>query len=185
MSKTVIAVLGVSGMSIFVVMSLIMVVIGMNNSAVRMEKSIMAQYEQNQNSRSQYVNSIAEAVQIPEMYKDDFKEVIQADMEGRYGKNGSKATFQWIKERNLDFNSELYTKLQTMIEAGRARFAHDQEILIDKKRLYETKLSVFPGSMIYPMFGFPKIDLDKIKIIKSQDNAKVFSDGVEGPLKLK
>ena len=185
MSKGMIVVLGVVGMCIFVVISLIMVVVGMNNSAVLMEKSITAQYEQNQNSRSQYVNTIAEAVQIPEMYKNDFKEVIAADMSGRYGKDGSKATFQWIKERNLNFNSELYTKLQTMIEAGRARFAHEQEMLIDKKRLYETKLAVFPGSMVYPMMGFPKIDLDKIKIIKSKDNTKVFSDGVEAPLKLK
>jgi len=185
MSKGLIVVLGVVGMGIFTVVALIMIVVGMNNTAVRMEKTITAQYEQNQNSRSQYVNSIAEAVQIPAMYKDDFKEVIQADMEGRYGKEGSKATFQWIKERNLNFNSELYTKLQNMIEAGRARFAHEQEMLIDKKRLYETKLETFPGSVVYPILGFPKIDLDNFKIVKSQDNAKVFSDGVEGPLKLK
>ena len=163
----------------------VLTVISMHNSAVRMEKGIQAQYEQNQNRRSAYVNSIAEAVQIPKMYKDDFKEIVTAALQGRYGKNGSQATFQWLKEHNINFDSSVYKKLQTMIEAGREKFAHEQKLLIDKKRQYETELQTFPGSLVYPILGFPRINLDDYKIVKSADNEAVFNKGVESPLKLR
>jgi len=180
-----VALLSVIGSIFLAVLIFIGCIFGYNNSAVRMEKAIQAQYEQNQNARSQFVTSVMEAVQIPTMYKDDFKEVILADMEGRYGKDGSKATFNWIKERNLDFNSAMYTKLQNMIEAGRAEFAHEQKLLIDKKRAYKMKLDSLPGEFFYAMLGFPKINLDKYNIVKSADNNKVFSSGTEAPMKLR
>lgn len=173
----------VISIAVFVIV-LTVSIIGSYNSAVRMEKGIQAQYEQNQNQRSAYVNSIAEAVQVPKMYVEDFKKILTAEMEGRYGKSGSKATFQWIKEHNLNFDSSVYKKLQTMIEAGRTKFAHEQKLLIDKKRQYEAMLGTFPGSVVYPILGFPRIDLSKYKIVVSADNTKVFNSGVESPLSL-
>lgn len=185
MNKALVVLLGLLGSGIVIGLIIIMSVIGMNNSAVRMEKEIEAQYKQNQNSRSQLVNSVAEAAQVPDMYKDDFKEVVLGAMEGRYGKDGSKATFQWIQEHQINFDSSLYGKIQQMIDAGRARFAHEQELLIDKKRMYETKLETFPSGFVLSMLGFPKIDMDKFKIVTSMDNERVFAEGKEGPMKLR
>ena len=177
--------IGMAAIFFLTLFGLVFGVIGINNSAVRMEKNITAQYEQNQNSRSAYVNSVAEAAQVPEMYKNDFKEVLTAEMSGRYGDKGSQATFQWLKEHNINFSAELYTKLQTMIEAGRLRFSNEQEMLIEKKRVYETRLETFPGSIVLGFLGFPKIDLASYKIVTSKDNAKVFQEGVEDTIKLR
>ena len=185
MSKWVIGLIGTGVVGALVTIMVALSIIGMNNSAVTMEKEIEAQYTQNQNSRSQMVNSIAEVAQVPELYKDDYKEVLTAAVTGTYGEGGSKAVFQWIKERDIDFSPDLYTKIQTMVESLRAQFAHEQELLIDKKRLYETKLEKFPGVFVYRILGFPKIDLDKFKVVVSQDNAKVFAEGVEAPMSLR
>ncbi len=186
MGKGMIVFAGLFGMGVISVLVMVMIVIGMNNTAVRMEAGVTAQFDQNQNTRSKMVNSIAEAVQVPEMYKDDFKEVLTAAVEGTYGKGGSKAVMQWITERQINFDSGLYAKIQTMIESNRAEFALEQKKLIDKKRQYfDVQLKVFPASMVYGFLGFPKINEDEFKVIVSQDNAQVFAEGKEGPMKLR
>lgn len=185
MKTWIIVVLGMFGMAVLFVSGVILAIIGMNNTAVQLENGIKAQYTQNQNNRSKMVNMIAEAAQVPDMYKNDFKEVLKAAVEGTYGKDGSKAVFQFIQERQIAFDLSLYTKIQTMIESSRAEFSLEQEKLIDKKRVYETKLQVFPGNIVLGMLGFPKIKLDDYKIIVSEDNAKVFEAGKEAPMKLR
>jgi len=186
MKTSVIVAIGMFGMGVLLMIMSAFIIMGMNNSAVRMEAGVQAQYDQNQNMRSKMVNSIAEAAQVPEMYKNDFKEVLTAAVEGTYGKDGSKAVFQWIQERQINFDSALYTKIQTMIESNRAEFALEQKKLIDKKRQYfDVKLKTFPSGVILGFLGFPKIDADKFKVVVSQDNAEVFGKGVEAPIKLR
>lgn len=185
MSKGLIITLCVIGFLVMFVGGMFLSGVGVYNGAVRMEKGVVAQYEQNQNNLSQYSNKIGEMVQIPTMYKDDFKEVLTGALQGRYGKDGSKATFQFLKEHEINFDSSLYAKIQTVIEAGRNHFEADQKTLIDKKRQYETKLDTFPGNIVLGALGFPKINLADYKILKSEYAADAFKKGVESGLKLR
>lgn len=155
------------------------------NYGNRAEQDIKAVWTNNQNILGQYTLKIQEAAQIPEMYKNDFKEVLTAAMEGRYGAGGSKATFQWIQENNLNFDSSTYNKLQTLIEAGRNEFQANQTRLIDTKRLYETNLGYIWRGFWLKAAGYPKVDLAIYKPIVAGDTARAFETGIQAPLKLR
>lgn len=177
------------GVPVAILATIVMVIVGSYVSAYntgnRLEKTIEAQWTDNTNVLSSYHTKIEEAVQVPEMYKNDFKEVVVGALEGRYGDGGSKATFQWIKEHNIDFDSALYTKIQQMIESGRNEFKNSQSKLIDKKRVYETKLGSLWGGAWLKIAGYPKVDLKKFNIVVAESAQKVFESGKDKALKLR
>lgn len=154
------------------------------NGAITTENSIVAQYEQNQNNLSQYSNKIAEMVQVPDMYKNDYKEVVTAALEGRYGAEGSKAAFQWLKEHDINFDSSLYGKVQDAMTIGRDKFENEQKKLIDRQRAYQDMCQTVPKGLILGMFGFPTDKMDEIKIVKSSYSNEAFGSGVENGLQL-
>lgn len=155
------------------------------NGAIKTENTIVAQYEQNQNNLSQYSNKIMEMVQVPEMYKNDYKDVVTSALQGRYGDGGSKATFQWLKEHDINFDSSLYGKIQDAMTIGRDKFENEQKKLIDKQRAYADMCQTVPKGLVLGMFGFPTDKLDDIKIVKSGYSNDAFESGQENGLKLK
>jgi hypothetical protein len=164
-------------MSILVIFGVIgcSVVISINNTCVEHEATIKAQYKQNQNNYDNYFKKVQEMAQIPTKYANDMKEMWDKVMMGRYGKNGSKAMWQWLKEQNPQLNPDLYIKVQRTIEAGRIDFETNQKMLLDKKRIYEDSyLNKFPSGAVAKMLGFPKIDLSKMDIVISDETQKVF-----------
>ena len=177
--------LGVLLVIVLTGMLLVGAVIDFNNAAVRMENGIKAQYDQNKNNYTNYFNKLKEAAQVPEMYVNDMKKLWDGVMAGRYGKEGSKAMFQWIQERNPKVDSSLYKKLQDIIEAGRNSFEADQKMLIDKKREYENLLGVFPNSFLAGFLGFPKINLADYAIVTSEETEETFKTKKSKPIKLR
>jgi hypothetical protein len=120
------------------------------------------------------------------MYKNDFKEVTTAAIQGRYGENGSKAVFQWLQEQNPNLDARIYIKLQQLIEAGRDDFKIAQTKLIDVKRQYETALGYFWQGLWLKIAGYPKADLAMYKPITTDRVEQTFQKGKEdGPLKLR
>lgn len=170
---------------VILVVGVIMAWVSAANYGNRAEADIKAVWENNQNILGQYTLKIQEAAQVPEMYKNDFKEVVTAAMQGRYGADGSKATFQWIKENNLTFDSSMYNKMQTLIEAGRNEFQTNQTRLVDTKRVYVTSLGSIPRGWFLSMAGYPKIDLDKYRPVVAGDTRQIFESGVQAPVKLR
>lgn len=176
------------------VVGIIAVVIGIpaisyisaNNSAVKYEAEIEAAWTNDKNILAQYQQKVLEATQVPEMYKNDFKEVIAADVQGRYGPNGSQATMQWLKERNLSFDSSVYRQMQQIVEAGRNEFKTGQQRLIDVKQMYEVaRGSVWTGLWMR-VAGFPKKDLSQFNIVTTTRTEETFKSGVEAaPIKLR
>lgn len=155
------------------------------NYGNRAEKGIMATWEDNENTLAQYSNKIGEMAQIPEMQRDDLKEVYTTAMQARYGSEGSKAVFQWLQEQNPQLNNAIYTNIQTEVAAGRDDFKIAQSKLIDQKRSYEVAIgSVWQGFWLN-MAGYPKIDLNKYKAITNDYADEAFEKGSENGLVLR
>jgi hypothetical protein len=187
--KAALVILGsVFAVVVIAVLLIVFSFLGAANFGNTSDKGVTAQVEVNKNTLAQYVQKIQEMAQVPEMYKNDLKEVISAAIGGRYGANGSQATWQWIKEHNPSLDSKIYVKLQETIEAGRTEFQTNQNVLIDKCRQYETILDSYTIRGVMLRFaGFPKIDLkDSCKIVTNDYTDKAFKDHKEsGPIQLR
>jgi len=149
------------------------------------ENTIKAEYKNMENILAQYSLKVAEAAQVPGMYKDDLKEVMTSVMTARMGADGSKAAFQWFKEHQVNISPEMYVKIQRIIEAGRNKFENAQTKFIDTKRAYQTNLDKLWSGFWLRVTGYPKINLDEYKIISSSHAQKTFKTGVDKGLKLR
>lgn len=169
----------------------ILLIIGMfvnaYNTAITHETGIERTYKNNQNVLSSYSLKMAEAIQIPSIARDDLVAVIKEAIGGRYGSDGSKATWQWIKEQNPSVDPQLYRTLQTMIEAGRNKFENSQTILLDQCAEYQNYRSYLLSGFMLRVMGFPKMnDIEKVCTpIKSGYAQQSFDTGIEEGLKLR
>ena len=133
-----------------------LVMIGWYNDANSLENTARAQWLSNQNTYDAFWKSVREVAQVPERYKNDFKEVLVAEAEARYGEGGSKATFQWIQERAVNFDASQYRKIQDVIESGRQDFKRSQNELLDKQRKFRNVTTGYWGGLLASHYGFPR-----------------------------
>ena len=154
------------------------------NYGNRSEKSLSTKLEDNQQILGQYTIKVGEMAQVPKAMRNDLLKVIEATFTGRYGQDGSKATWQWIQEQNPNLDPALYNRLQQTMEAGRNEFTRAQTELLDQKRVYTTNLDSFWTGFWLRMAGYPKIKLEDIKVVKAANTEQVFADGVDPGVKL-
>lgn len=185
MGKTTIIVLAILGVLGMIGGTMLLTGIGIYNSFTGQERGIVAQYDQNRNNYDNMFKKFQEVAQVPAMYADDLKKVYDSAIQGRYGKDGSKAVFQFIKEQNPTIDKEMYTRLQQVIESGRNSFEADQKTLLDKKRVYETDVATFPNLIVAAIAGFPKIDMSKYTIVTSDSTEDAFRTKKAEPIKLR
>ncbi len=155
-----------------------------NNNCVSYEAQIEAQYRQNQNNYDNMFKKILEVSQVTDKYAKDLKELFDNTMRGRYGKDGSKAMFQFLKEHNPTLDTQVYTKLQNLIAAGRTDFMDEQKMLLDKKQAYDIYRKQLTTAIISNFMGFPKIDLKSMDIVTSDETESAFKTKKAAPLKL-
>lgn len=179
--------LAILGVVVALMIGLVTNIVGIYNYGNRAEKQVVAEHKNLENVLGQYSIKVAEAAQVPDMYREDMKEVVDAALTGRYGENGSQAVFQWLKEDNspAKLDSALYTKIQQIIEAGRNEFQNNQTRFIDIKRAYETELGYAWKGLWLGVFGYPRVDLDKYNITTTDAAVKALSTGRDAPLTLR
>ena len=154
------------------------------NYGAATEQSLLAKHGDLKNIRGNYTNKISEMAQVPQMYRGDLEKVISATFEGRYGADGSKATWQWIQEQNPALDPALYNRIQQTMEAGRNEFQRAQTEFLDIKRVYVTNLNFVWRGFWLKLAGYPKIDLDKLNIVLAQDTQQIFDSGIDAGVKL-
>lgn len=88
------------------------------NYGARTEASLKASQTDSRNVLAQLGQKIREVAQVPKMYADDVERVTTAAIEGRYGADGSKATFQWLQEQNPQLDPSLYSEIQQTIKGA-------------------------------------------------------------------
>lgn len=155
------------------------------NYGAATEQSLQATLDNNKNVLSATTLKVKEMAQVPDMYTADLQKIINANMNGRYGKDGQKAVVSFMSEHNLNLDSKMYLNIQNAMEAGRNEFKDNQTLLLDKKRSYETSLnSLFSGWMLH-LAGYPKIDLKSIKIITAAEVDDKYTTGHDAVIKLR
>lgn len=156
------------------------------NYGNQMEQSLKAVKENNRNILAQYGQKVLEVAQVPDMYKKDMVELVQTAIQARYGKNGSVATMQWLKEQNPSLDPEMYKQIQRVIEAGRTDFQNNQTRLVDVRRQYETAIGSFWQGMWLRLAGYPKVNLADFDIVSTDRADDAFKNKKEdGPIKLR
>lgn len=135
------------------------------------EVAIKAKYADNENIYANGTQKVMEIAQVPAMYAGDLQKVVTAAIQGRYGPNGSQATFQWIKEAGVALDPSMYVKIQQVIEAFRNEFQNAQTALLDRCRSYETSRGNVWSGLWLGFAGYPKKDIDKMCTIVTTDKA--------------
>jgi hypothetical protein len=163
----------------------IMTYVSYHNSAVQYETRLEGVWKENQVVLNNYTTKVQEVAQVPDMMKNDLKEVIQATFEGRYGDKGSQAVFQFIKEQNMPLDNQLYRQIQQVMESGRNDFATSQKMLVDVRMNYEAQLKYVWSGFWMRLAGFPKVELEKYKIVTLGDVRKKFETGEDSVIELR
>lgn len=142
------------------------------NYGNRTEVAIKAKYADNENVYANGTQKIIEIAQVPAMMRDDLKEVFTAALQGRYGPDGSQATFQWLQEQNPQLDPGIYRQIQQVMESFRNEFRTAQTGLLDQCRSYETARGNVWSGLWLGITGYPKMDIEKMCTIVTTDKAR-------------
>jgi hypothetical protein len=163
-----------------------------SNDCHQFEADIPAQYTQMKNAYDNGWKKVTEIAQVPSMQMDNYKQVYDGVMKGRYGANGSGALLQFIKEQNPTLDASLYTKVQQTVETFHDQFQASQTQIIAFKQSYQKLLTV-GGGRIYNMIGsYPHIRCgvpagaaDDFQIVTSGKTETDFQNHQSAPLDLR
>lgn len=160
--------------------------ISKRNSFVRIENNIVTAYDESKNVHSNYVLRIQEMAQVPKMATKQLSEIIKASNEGRYGADGSKAVFQFLKEQNPNIDQSLFTNIQKEMVGGRLDFQSKITRVIDNKKVaYNMLDDTVGGFILKDILGMPRKNIgydggkDDYPVIMSETSVETFKTGVD------
>ena len=148
-----------------------------NNREVSIRNQITAQQKKNETVFDNTWKIIKQQVGVTGQYKEAFREIYPALMEGRYKTGGDM--MKWVQESNPDFDTSLYKKLMTSIEAQRTNFTREQARLLDLKREHDDLLAKIPSKM----FVGDRAPIEVV-IVTSSKTTSTFVAGEENDVEL-
>lgn len=138
------------------------------------ETSLKAKMEDNENIYANGTQAVMEIAQVPSMFKNDLLEIVKAEIQGKYGKDGSQASIQFLRDRNIPIDASMYKAIQQQILAFRGKFENAQREMLDQRRAYETALGSVWQGMWLKFAGYPKLDLSKFTIVTTDKARQTF-----------
>lgn len=165
---------------------------GWSNDCRQAENDIVGQYTEMQNVYDNGWKKVVEISQVPAMQMDNYKTLYTDVMKGRYGADGSKAMFQFLKEQNPTLDPALYTKLQQTVEIFHNDFTAAQTNLTAKKVDYKNLIDVGAGRFYNIVGSYPRIHVgiptgsqDDYQIVTSGKTQNDFKNHESAPLDLR
>ncbi|MEO2202353.1 hypothetical protein ABGV42_01200 [Paenibacillus pabuli] len=172
--------LGLIVIAIIIAVVSFMVIWGQRNTAVGLDEQIKAQYVSNQSNYDNMWKKFKEIAQVTDMQADDFKEVYSGIIEGRY--QDTQLLFKSVQESNPSLGTEVYTKLQNEISAGRTTFDRNQSKITDQIREYNTYIR--RHVIMNFLFNFTQLDASKY-IVTSERTQGAFDSGKDDEVNLR
>lgn len=175
----------ISAVVIFLLLSVIGLVLSSYNEAVSHEETITAFHKDSENVLAQMSLKVVETSGVAKAYRNDLVATIKESMQGRYGEEGSGATWQWIKEQNPTVDPSIRIKITQIIDGGRSDFENAQRIKLDACKIYKEQLRFAVGGTLKKLLGFPTIDMNVYcEIVSSGHAAEAFKtkidNGIQG-----
>lgn len=149
-----------------------------NNTEVSLRKQSDAQRGNIEAVYDQMWKIISQKAQVSNEYKNAFKEIYPALIEGRYSK-GDGTLMKWIQESNPSFDISLYKDLMNSIEIERTNFTKQQNRMLDIIREHETLTNTIPAKW----FISNKTPIE-YTVISSTKAKKVMESGVDDDVKV-
>lgn len=167
--------LGIAGGGLLAVILVVVFVMNITyqNAYERIDQDIQAQYKKIESNYEKMSRVILQQAGILNKYSNDFKEIYKGMMTGRYGKDGSKAMWQWIKEQNPQIDATLYAKLMTTVEAQRTVFDRAQQKVSNMVAESNKMLKVAPSSW------FVDGEIKEAKIVSSTQTKMITETGID------
>lgn len=164
----------------------VMAYVGAANKGNQMENSIDELRQNSASNLSNLTQSIQEQAQVPEMATDHLKQIIEAQMSGRYGADGSKAVFQFLKEQNLQVDQRMYLNIQATMSGGRKEFEITQNRLMSTCRAYKNEVGNVWSGFWLRLAGYPKANLAVIcRAVTDSKTDAAFETGQQTKISLK
>jgi hypothetical protein len=151
----------------------------------RTETELQAVQRNNKNIYAQGTQAIMEIAKVPKMYAKNLQDIVTAEIQGKYGKDGSQATMQWLQDRQITLPETSYNEITQQIKAFRAKYEVNQTRLIDIDARWGYNLNSLWTGFWLKMAGYPKLDREQFKPITTDLTEEVYQRGTEkGPLQI-
>lgn len=155
------------------------------NGAVTHEQLIEKYNEDSRNTLSNLVLTVKDMAQIPDMMVSDLTKYVEAEMQGRYGPEGSKAAMQWIQEKGQVVDSKVYLNIQAAMQGGRKEFQLSQSRKLEACANYKNTLQYVWSGFWTSLAGYPKLDLaTTCRVVSDAESNKAFETGVAEKINL-
>lgn len=164
----------------------VMAYVGAANKGNQMENQINNLRQSSASNLSNLAMTIQEQAQVPEMATDHLKQIIEAQMSGRYGADGSKAVFQFLKEQNLQVDQRMYLNIQAAMSGGRKEFEISQNRLLSQCNSYKNEIGNVWSGFWMRLAGYPKVDLKVVcRAVTDTKTDAAFESGHQTKISLK
>lgn len=156
------------------------------NNGNQMENTIDNLRQSSASNLSNLTQTIQEQAQVPEMATDHLKQIIEAQMSGRYGGDGSKAVVQFLREQNLQVDQRMYLNIQAAMSGGRKEFEITQNRLLSQCAAYKNDLGNVWSGFWLGLAGYPKADLKVVcRAVTDSKTDNAFATGQQTKISLK
>lgn len=174
MSKTLLAVIGLIGAGILLVVVLFGMGVSFHNKEVRLRNLITNKQTDNKSEMDAMWKIIDQNAQVTIMQKDALKEIFNDYAAGRTPANDSGSLMRWVQESVPNVDQKTYTLLMNTITAQRDSFKFRQKELLDFKREHDNLIDTFPNNIFAGILGRHKID---VVIVTSTRTENAFKTG--------